>query len=345
MCTAITFKSGDNYFGRNLDLEYSYKEAVTITPRKYTFRFLNKPSVSSHYAMIGMAYVVKEYPLYYDATNELGLSMAGLSFQGYASYKLPDEKKDNIAVHEFIPWVLGQCATVGEAKVLLQRVNLVAEDFREDLPTQPLHWIIADKLSSITVECTLDGMKIYDNPVGVLTNNPTFDYHMTNLLNYVNLTSEEPDNDFISGLELKPYSRGMGAIGLPGDYSSASRFVKAAFVLHNSVVDNSLVDNSVVDASTTAHFETEGSAAVSQFFHILDTVAQPRGAVRLRDGKCVITVYSSCCNTDQGIYYYKTYNNSTIMAVDMYAENIDGNTLVSYPLFGMEDKARFERVN
>lgn len=327
MCTAITFKSGDNYFGRNLDLEYSYKEAVTITPRKYTFSFLNKPSVSSHYAMIGMAYVVKEYPLYYDATNEKGLSMAGLSFQGYASYKLPDEKKDNIAVHEFIPWLLGQCATVGDAKVLLQRVNLVAEDFREDLPTQPLHWIIADKLSSITVECTLDGMKIYDNPVGVLTNNPTFDYHMTNLLNYVNLTGEEPDNDFISGIELKPYSRGMGAIGLPGDYSSASRFVRAAFVLHNSITGK------------------DNQESVSQFFHILDSVAQPKGAVRLKNDKYVITVYSSCCNTDKGIYYYKTYNNSTIMAVDMYAENIDGKTLVSYPVDRIEDKSWFEQVN
>lgn len=337
MCTAITFKYGNNYFGRNLDLEYSHKEAVTITPRKFKFTFLNKPSVSSHYAMIGMAYVVKEYPLYYDATNEKGLSMAGLSFQGYASYKLPDEKKDNVAVHEFIPWVLGRCVTVGDAKVLLKRINLVAEDFREDLPTQPLHWIIADKVSSITVECTLDGMKIYDNPIGVLANNPTFDYHMTNLLNYINLTSKEPDNDFMSELELEPYSKGMGAVGLPGDYSSASRFVRAAFVLHNSVVDNSLID-----ASAEKHLETEDGAAVSQFFHILDSVAQPRGAVELPDGRHVITVYSSCCNQDTGVYYYKTYNNSTIRRVDMYAEDIEGDMLVSYPI---EDKACFERVN
>lgn len=314
MCTAAAFQSQDFYFGRNLDLEYSYHEEVTITPRNYPFRFRNAETISHHYAMIGMAYILEDYPLYYEATNDAGLSMAGLNFPGNADYKSFEEGKDNIASFEFIPWILCQCATIAQAREKLSRLNLISLPFSQELPPSPLHWIISGKDGSITVESVKEGLKVYDNPVGILTNNPTFDYHMTNLSNYMALSTEPPANNFCDSLALTPYSRGMGAMGLPGDLSSASRFVKAAFTKLNSRCGSSEAES------------------VSQFFHILKSVEQQRGCVHMGEGKYEITIYSSCCNTDKGIYYYNTYDNSQITAVDMRRENLDGSELIAYPV-------------
>ena len=314
MCTAITYNTNNHYFGRNLDLEYSYKETVTIMPRNYELKFRKVENINNHYAIIGMAYVSEDYPLYYDAINEKGLGMAGLNFPENADYKEVIEGKNNIAPFEFIPYVLAQCANLDEVKKLLENINIALINFSDELPVSPLHWIISDKEKSITVESVKDGLKIYDNPVGVLTNNPTFDIHMFNLNNYMSLSVEQPVNNFSKDLNLNIYSRGMGALGLPGDLSSASRFVKATFTKLNSKSGNSEIES------------------ISQFFHILGSVYQQRGCVHMGDGKYEITIYSSCCNMDKGIYYYKTYENSQIIAVDMYKENLDNKELISYDL-------------
>lgn len=343
MCTAVSFVTKDHYFGRNLDYAFSYEEKVTVMPRNYRLRFRNGVNMKlpsellecgrdTHYAMIGMAYVVGDFPLYYDGVNEKGLGMAGLLFSGNAMYS--SEKKpgmDNIGSFEFIPWILGQCASIEDAKRLLGKINLTDEAFSEHLPPSPLHWMIADRNNTIVVEAVADGLKIYDNPFHVLTNNPPFDFHRSNLHQYMGLTPEEPANTFARNIHLIPFSRGMGAIGLPGDLSSTSRFVKAAFTRMNSVCG-----------------ESEGES-VSQFFHILRSVYQQKGCVRFKGeenegeeslntpdlmarDKYEKTIYSSCCNATKGIYYYITYENSCITAIDMHKEALDGEKLVAYPL-------------
>lgn len=313
MCTAITYKTKNHYFGRTLDYEFSYHESVTITTRNFPLKFNCGKNFDNHFAFIGTATVTDGYPLYYDATNEKGLSIAALNFPGNAVYQPKNTSFENIAPFELIPWILSQCSTLQTAIQLLENMNLADIPFSELYPLTPLHWIIADKQSAITVEPTADGLKIYDNPIGVLTNSPSFDYHMHNLKNYLNLTSLEPENRFAPNIDLAPYSRGMGAIGLPGDLSSASRFVRAAFTKCNSYADDSELES------------------VSQFFHILGSVEQQKGCVRVGDSY-VKTIYSSCCNTTQGIYYYKTYENSQISAVKLHSESLDGDNLVSYPL-------------
>ncbi len=314
MCTAITYNTKDHYFGRNFDLEYSYQETVTITPRNYIFKFKQEKEITNHYAIIGMAYVANDYPLYYDAINEKGLAMAGLNFPENAVYQEAIKDKNNIASFEFIPWILAQCTNIDEAKKLLEKINITKMNFSDDLPASPLHWIIADKEKSLTVECIKEGLKIYDNPVGVLTNNPTFDIQMFNLNNYLSLSTEKPKNNFSQKINLNTYSRGMGALGLPGDLSSASRFVKATFTKLNSISGDS------------------ESASISQFFEILGSVNQQRGCVHMGDNKYEITIYSSCCNLDKGIYYYTTYENRQITAVNMFKENLDSYDLISYEL-------------
>ncbi len=314
MCTAVTYTTKNHYFGRNLDLEYSYKETITITPRNYEFKFRQVESIKNHYAIIGMAYVADNYPLYYDAINEKGLGMAGLNFPVNADYKEIEIGKDNIAPFEFIPYILSQCSNIEETIKLLKNINIANISFSKELPVSPLHWIIADTKKAITVESVKEGLKIYDNPVGILTNNPTFDIQLFNLNNYMNLSTEHPINNFSKDLNLEAYSRGMGAIGLPGDLSSASRFVKATFTKMNSKSGDS------------------ESESISQFFHILESVYQQRGCVHMGEGKYEITIYSSCCNMDKGIYYYTTYENNQISAIDMFKENLDGNELTNYNL-------------
>lgn len=314
MCTAVSFCPKDHYFGRNLDLECSYDEKITITPRKFPLRFRMAGEITVHHAMIGMAYVCDGYPLYYDATNEKGVSMAGLNFPDNAFYPDPIENAVNIAPFELIPWILSQCTSAEEAVRLIQSINLAKIHFSFSLPLSPLHWMLSDRSGSFVIESMQEGLKIYENPVGVLTNNPPFEYHRLHLANFMGLTSSLPANRFSNHLPLKPYSLGMGSIGLPGDFSSASRFVKAAFVKFNSRCN-----------------ENELSC-VSQFFHILGAVEQPRGCTMVRENEYELTLYSSCCNTDRGIYYYKTYDNSQITAVDLNEENLEGNDLICYPL-------------
>lgn len=314
MCTAATYKTKDFYFGRTLDYEFSYGEEITVTPRNYKFNLKNMNAMETHYAMIGMAHIAENYPLYYDAINEKGLGMAGLNFVGNAEYKEVIDGKDNITQFEFIPWILGKCASVKEARALLEKINITNIPFNEKMPLAQLHWIIADKNEAITVESVKDGVKIYDNPVGVLTNNPPFDKQMFNLNNYMNLSPKSPSNNFSDKLNLNMYSRGMGAIGLPGDLSSQSRFVRVAFVKMNSLSEES------------------ESSSVSQFFHILGSVEQQKGCCEVADGKFEYTIYTSCCNGDKGIYYYTTYENHQITGVDMNKENLDSDKLISYPL-------------
>ena len=158
MCTAATYKTKDFYFGRTLDYEFSYGDEVVITPRNYPFHFRHIDAIESHYAMIGMAHVVNNDPLYYDAFNECGLAMAGLNFVGNAVYQAVEAGRDNVAQFEFIPWILGQCADLDEVRALLDRMNLVGTPFGEQLPSAQLHWIIADRNAAITVECMADGL-------------------------------------------------------------------------------------------------------------------------------------------------------------------------------------------
>ena len=314
MCTAAAFQTKDFYFGRTLDYECSYGECVTITPRRYPFSFRHMERLDAHYAMIGMAHVADGYPLYYDAVNEAGLGMAGLNFVGNAQYAEVREGKENVAQFELIPWILGRCATVREARARLDALNLVGTPFSERYPAAQLHWLLADKDEAVVIESMADGLHVYDDPAGVLTNNPPFPQQLFNLNNYMHLSPRQPENRFSQALPLRPYSRGMGALGLPGDLSSMSRFVRAAFTKLNAVSD-----------------DTE-QGSVSQFFHILGAVEQQRGCCEVADGQYERTIYTSCCNAHSGVYYYSTYDNRCLTAVDLHRENLDSSALIAYPL-------------
>jgi len=322
MCTAATYRTDDFYMGRTLDYEFSYGEEITVMPRNFPLSFRHGGGTDRHYAIIGMAHVADGYPMYYDAVNEKGLGMAGLNFAASARYSEPEDGKQNVAQFEFIPWVLSQFASLGQARSAIEKINLVGTTYDSRYPAAKMHWIIADKSGAITVEPTEGGLKIYDNAPGVLTNEPPFDMQLFNLNNYMRLSPKQPENSFSDALNLGTYSRGMGGLGLPGDLSSMSRFVRAAFTKLNSLSGSGEAES------------------VGQFFHILGSVEQVRGCCEVAQDKYEITIYTSCFNADKGVYYYTTYNNRRITAVDMHRENLDSDSLARYPMLDKEDVLR-----
>ncbi len=314
MCTCIDFRSKDFYFGRNLDLEYNFGEKIVISPRDYLFELKNGSKLKTKYAIMGMATVVNSYPLYADAVNENGLCMAGLYFPGNAVYNKEIEQNINIASFELIPWVLGNFSNITELKKELNNLNIIDAKFNENLPAAQLHWMISDEDESIVLEQVEDGLKIYDNPFGVLTNNPPFDYHKINISNYMNLSCKYPENRFTDKIDLDVFGQGISMIGLPGDVTPPARFVRAAFNKSNSV-----------ECSNE-------NGAISQFFHILDSVAMIKGTVLTKENKLDMTTYSSCINASKGIYYFKTYYNNQINAVKFNEKNINSKELEIHEL-------------
>ncbi len=314
MCTAVTYRTKAFYFGRNLDYEHDFHEEVTVTPRNFPLSFRGMGVLENHYAILGMAHVEESYPLYFDAVNERGLGMAALNFIGNARYEPAATGRDNVASFELIPWILGQCGSTAQARELLGKLRITDAAFSPQLPPTQLHWLIADREEALTVEAVKEGLRIYDNPVGVLTNNPPFDEQMSQLREYMRLSPEQTRNRFALGLDLETFRGGMKAMGLPGDLSSQSRFIRGTFVKLNS---------------RSGASEAE---SVSQFFHILGSVEQQRGCCPVGEGDFGITQYAACCNGDLGIYYYTTYDNHRITGVDMHRENLEGSELVRYPL-------------
>ena len=308
MCTAVWYEN--RFIGRTFDWMVSYGERIVVAPRNYAFRFRHLETVESHYAILGMGIAIDRYPLFYEGNNEVGLAMAGLNFPGNAAYHKVDVDKDNVAPFEFIPCILSTCNSVAEARIKLANINIVDESFSNEYGVSPLHWIIADSKECITVESVKDGLKVYENPIGVLTNSPDFEKQMFNLTNYMSLKSTMPFNSFGGDIILKPYSYGMGAIGLPGDWSSMSRFVRATFVRCNSI------DEGTDDSK------------LNQFFHILDSVSQIRGCSKDNNGQDEVTIYSCCYDLKERVYYYTTYEDRRMYSICFDEIELNGRELL-----------------
>lgn len=311
ICTALNFSSENHYFGRNFDWVKSYGEKPILTPRKHKILFGKGNIANEHFAILGMGIKSGGYPLYFDGVNEKGLCMAGLNFPNNAVYGKEKCGMANIASYEMILWVLAQCETTEQAKTLLSDTNVTNASFSTQYWSTPLHWIISDKNGSVTAETTKEGLEVYENPVGVLTNNPPFLTQYGNIEKYLTLSPHQPQNSLAEKLNLKGYSRGMGAVGLPGDYSSQARFIRGVFVSQN------------------AGFGKNDEECINQCFHMLSAVEVPKGCVTDKDGE-EYTVYSSCINADKGVYYLKKYEDNSIIAVNMHELNLNSDKIFVY---------------
>ena len=320
MCTAISDDgAGRHLFGRTLDLERGLGERIVLTPRGYRWELLHEPTLTGQGALLGVALLRGGVPLYYDATNEAGLAIAGLNFAGCAVYRPARQGMHNVASFELIPWLLSRCENVRDARQLLRRTNITPDGFASDLPATPLHWLIADGRGALVAEPTAEGLALYDAPLGVLTNAPGMEYHMTHLSHFMQLGAQPPVNRLCPGVPLAPYCRGMGAMGLPGDFSSPSRFVRAAFARQHTVAGG------------------EGGGAIGRFFHIADAVAQPRGCALTERGEPVYSVYTSCYDTAAFACYFTTYGCRRIRRVTGRTDAARGSELRMWSMQSDED--------
>ena len=314
MYTGVRFSDdkGNMYFGRNLDWSTGYGQKVVVTPRKFSYNsaFLGELTPKQG-AIIGMAIVEENVPLYFDCANENGLAIAGLNFPGYASYA-PDavEGKTNVAAYEFPLWVVMNFATVDEVEKALKDVAIVAKPINAQFPVSELHFIIGDGKRSIVVEYTDKGMEIFDNKVDILTNQPGYAWHQENLRNYMNLFPQMPREVKWAGEKLTAFGSGSLMRGIPGDYYAPSRFVRVAYLNTHYPVKSGEADN------------------VSRLFHTLTGVAMIDGAAEMADGKCEITVYTGGYSAASKTYYYNTYENPAIVAVPMSDYDLDSAELV-----------------
>ena len=317
MCTglALETKDGLHLFGRNMDIEYSFNQSIIFIPRNFKcVNKSNKKELTTKYAVIGMGTIFDDYPTFADGMNEKGLGCAGLNFPVYVSYSKEDiEGKTNIPVYNFLLWVLANFSSVEEVKEALKNANIVDIPISENIPNTTLHWMISDITGkSIVVEQTKEKLNVFDNNIGVLTNSPTFDWHVANLNQYVSLRYNQVPEFKLGDQSLTALGQGTGLVGLPGDFTPASRFVRVAF-LRDAMIKN---DKDSID--------------LIEFFHILNNVAMVRGSTRTIEEKSDLTQYTSCMCLEKGIYYYNTYENNQINAIDMNKENLDGNEIKTY---------------
>ena len=317
MCTglALETKDGLHLFGRNMDIEYSFNQSIIFIPRNFKcVNKSNKKELTTKYAVLGMGTIFDDYPTFADGMNEKGLGCAGLNFPVYVSYSKEDiEGKTNIPVYNFLLWVLANFSSVEEVKEELKNANIVDIPISENIPNTTLHWMISDITGkSIVVEQTKEKLNVFDNNIGVLTNSPTFDWHVANLNQYVGLRYNQVPEFKLGDQSLTALGQGTGLVGLPGDFTPASRFIRVAF-LRDAMIKN---DKDSID--------------LIEFFHILNNVAMVRGSTRTVEEKSDLTQYTSCMCLEKGIYYYNTYENNQINAIDMNKENLDGNEIKTY---------------
>ncbi len=310
MCTAFHYRENGSYMGRNMDIEFPLEQKITITPRQYILRTKHQQPLNNHYAIIGMSTLVDDYPLYYDACNEYGLCMSALAFRDNAHYLPFNEERINLASYELIPYVLATSKNVKEALDLIGKVNLTAEQFNSDFPVSPLHFFVCDNDGSITVEPTPDGIRIYENPVGVLTNNPPFLSILDYLSNFISLSNKELSERTICNTNVKAQTRGLSAVGLPGDLTSPSRFVRASFI--------------------KSHIASNGTkkSEISSAFHILSAVEQQRGLVMV--GTLLeYTAYSAVIDMQNASYHYRTYDGTCTKTISLREMNLDSDSLIA----------------
>ncbi|MBQ8393111.1 MAG: linear amide C-N hydrolase [Clostridia bacterium] len=304
MCTTVA-KNGDGLiFGRNMDIEEGFGERLILVPRAYPISYKMCKGSNHHFAFMGIGTVIDGYPLFAEAVNEFGLCVAGLNFVGNACYWRENRSKDNIAPYELIPWLLSTCKTISDAISKLKRVNIISVPFKRDVPLPQLHFHIADKRGSIVYESIREGSRIYKNPAGVVTNNPGFDTQLALISNYGAL-SNRMGSDGLSFV--KPYSLGLGAYGLPGDYSSTSRFARAVFVKRFS--------------------KWEKGNELFQMMRILDSVAVPKGCVLTEEGMEHYTLYQSVIDARECVYYFRPYGSMDTSRIEMFSMDTDGDIL------------------
>lgn len=303
MCTAITLQSvkGENFFGRTMDFSYDIRPGIYIIPKNYKwYSNVTTERCVDHYGFISMGEDKGGMLGFFDGVNEKGFAAAALYFKGYAYYDLPINNKKPIASLDFLHYILGNCCSIDSLKALVKNVIIVGQIDPVTKTVAPLHWIVTDRSGKCAVvEQTKTGLKVIDNPIGVMANSPDFSWQMTNLRNYMSTSVKQSNEANWGDVSLTPFGQGGGSTNLPGGFTSPERFTRAAFLkTHIEVPKNS-------------------SEIVMECFHIMNSVSIPKGIVITDRGTYDYTKYIAFINTNACEYYFKTYENDEIMTISL----------------------------
>ena len=301
MCTAISISKYKHYFGRTLDLEYNYNENVIIVPRAYNLKFRYNQSNNNHFAFMGIGIIENNYPLFYDGCNEKGLCIAGLNLPFSTTYSEYKSNKINLCSFELIPFILSNCANCNEVKSILSKCNITNDSFNNYYNNSKLHFMVSDNKTSIVIEIINKNIIIYNNEYGVLTNEPSFIFHLENIKHYNQI--DNLINDKLKGSHL---------LGLPGDNISSSRFVRSSI--------------------NKKYFEFNENN-ISEIFNIFNSVFELNGLSKINDNSFYKTIYISIYNSTDNICYIKTYNCSNIIQINLFDFNLNGINLFNYTIY------------
>ncbi len=328
-CTGITIKPKDGsiIFARTLEFAVDLQSNVIVVPRGKEYVGTapgDKPGLhwKTKYGIVGTN--AFDLPVTVDGLNEKGLYVGLFYFPGFAKY--PDVKAENFG-KTLAPWelgvfLLGTCSDVKEAVAAVKNVyvgNVVQKDMGL---VPPVHFIVTDASGTSMVLEPVDGeLKVHANPLGVMSNSPTFDWHMTNLSNYVTMSAKNVEQIDLAGKEIKGLGQGSGMLGLPGDFTPPSRFVRA------------------VAFSKSALPVEKAKDGVLQAFHLLNQFDIPKGSARsVEHGKEVAdyTLWTTAADLKNLRYYFRTYDNSRIRMVDLKAVDLDAKEIKTIPMKGEE---------
>lgn len=318
MGTAVHLKTGDGtcFLGRTLDLAHSFQQAPLLLPRG--FRYLGRASgvrETLRRAVLGMGTLIHGHPVLAEGLNQAGLACVSLGFPGCAHYA-PDPAggKTNLAPYDFILWALGSHDTAAEVSAALHTLRLVEVPLDSKTPAPALHWMLADAGgTTLVVEVTGEGCRVFPNPAGVLANEPDFPWHLTNWRAHSALSPQPPVWSRDPGIQ------GSGTLGLPGDFTSPARFLRAAYA--------------------RAHLPPvhSGQEGLTQMVHLLDCASLVPGAVGTPAGLDVVTQYSCCMDLTRRVYYYRTYENSRLTAISLKPNGPEREVISVYPYCAGQD--------
>lgn len=314
MCTALSLqtKSKETIMGRTMDFSYELDPELYIIPKNYEWtNFYNNYKFKNQYKIMGIGQNIGKEILV-DGVNEEGLGVMALYFQGEAIYNNITSSKEKIPVGsiELVNFLLGHCCNVDEVIDILNQINIIGVEDSITNSIAPLHWLVADKNNKcIVIEPLKDGLCIFDNPIKVLANSPRFDWHMTNLRNYMNLSLTQLEQTNLDKIVLKPFGQGGGTFGMPGDYTSPSRFVRIAFQKSNTELPINIEETIIT------------------CFNIMKTVTIPKGIIVTAKETIDYTQYTTFITLGTGDYYFNTYYNNQVFKVNI--NSYDPTSIIS----------------
>ena len=329
-CTGIllTAEDGTVVHARTLEFGLDLQSNVLMVPRGWA-RVGTTPNRAdglkwkARYASLGANGA--GLPFIFDGLNEMGLAVGTFYFPttaGYMPYAAADASK-TLAPWEVGSWLLENFATVAEVRANIGRVVVPEVVFKAWGFVPPVHYVVHDASgTSIVIEYVAGKLNVHDDPLGVMTNSPAFDWQMTNLRNYVNFSMSDHPPVRLGSVTLTPFGQGSGMLGMPGDFTPPSRFVRAA-----------AFSQSVLPAKT-------GIEAVLQAFHVLNDFDIPKGSARAKDAHGNVsadyTLWTSANDLKAKRFYFRTFENSQIRMVDLLKMNLDAKGIVTIPMQGDE---------